>query len=294
VPKGRPTTVRSPTGALHPNAAAGPSTSIASPQATPASLSPVLVGNSPRVSPTRGTITVDQELFDQLLENHKLEIIGYIEDQEDRMQQTISNELQDNWSNLESMFKRAVADGISTALPKMMEDLQKHLDKKIDTGLNAHMDTIQGSMTRGIEASLKEEMSKSLHDKLQRNNDELALKLAEKQKEEDSGLQKIQRVLSLKVNNVGLRVKSQKVFTAQVFNKVQNISRRHQRVGEAIESVLRPLRTKIDEMHKELPRLDLIRIDTTHILDHIKDLHPTLQLRGEAQVVEVCLFRNFM
>jgi hypothetical protein len=218
----------------------------------------VLVGNSPRVSPTRGTITVDQELFDQLLENHKLEIIGYIEDQEDRMQQTISNELQDNWSNLESMFKRAVADGISTALPKMMEDLQKHLDKKIDTGLNARMDTIRGSMTRGIEASLKEEMSKSLRDELQRNNDELALKLAEKQKEEDSGLQKIRRVLSLKVNNVGLRVKSQKVFTAQVFNKVQNISRRHQRVSEAIESVLRPLRTKIDEMHKELPCLDLI------------------------------------
>jgi hypothetical protein len=259
----------------------------------PPALSPVLGGGSPRASPTGGTIVVDEELITSLLENHQAEILSHIEDQDDRVKEAMNTELQIKWDNFRGTYKKTVRDEVKDAVASLLETLRGHVNKTIEDKLGATLRSIEGSAARGLDASQKEDMSRSFRDDLKTNNAELVQQLTKQQDEENSGVQKVRRVLTSRVRGVTARLDKQKASTGRLFTKLEGIATRHESVGRAIDQVLRPLREKINSLEEELPRLNRNLIDTQNMLRRIEGLGPALPLEGEAQV-EVCRFTHFI
>jgi len=292
-PQGRRATAPSPLAALRPNAAAGPSTGITSPQATPPAQSPVLGRHSPEVSPTGGMIVVDEDLITSLLGNHQADILTHIENQEARLKKVMTDNLTTKWENFRGTYRTTVKEEVKDAVSALLEDLRKHVNKTVDDRLGARLAAIQGSAAKGLDGSQKEEMSRSLRLEVTNNNAELVRQLGDHMNKEDSGVQKVRRVISSKVKSVTSMLDKQKASTDSLFTKLEDISKEHLTVCQALEQILRPLRENINKLHVEIPLLNEKLINTQDILGRMEGSGPALPLEGDAQV-EVCLFTHFI
>jgi hypothetical protein len=253
----------------------------------------VLGGHSPGVSPTGGTIVVDEELITSLLDNHQADILSHIENQEERLTTVMNDNLTTRWDNFRGTYRAAVRDEVKEAVSALLEDLRNHVNKTIDDRLGARLGAIQGSTAKGLDGSLKEEMSRSLRQELNSNNAELVRQLGDHMNKEDSGVQKVRRVISSKVKSVTSMLDKQKASTSSLLTKLEDISKEHLTVCGALEQILRPLRENVNKLHEEIPRLNETLISTQDILRQMEGSGPAWPLEGDTQV-EVCLFMHFI
>ncbi|KAI0283211.1 hypothetical protein BC826DRAFT_973823 [Russula brevipes] len=196
----------------------------------------------------------------------------------------MNDNLTTRWDNFRGIYRTAVKDEVKEAVSALLEDLRNHVNKTIDDRLGARLGAIQGSAAKGLDGSQKEEMSRSLRLELTNNNAELVRQLGDHIIKEDSGVQKVRRVISSQVNRVTSMLDKQKASTSSLLTKLEDISKAHLTVCNVIEQILRPLRETLNNLHVEIPRLNETLINTQDILCRMEGSGPALPLEGDAQV----------
>jgi hypothetical protein len=308
-PKGRSGTSHSPAGALHPNAAAGPSTSLSLPQVTPPAPSLVPSGYSPGASPQGGTITLDQMLLSSLLDNHKMELLGVVKAQKVAMQEWIGCKIKGHLDELHTMHQKTIQEEVKAAIKSLLKDLQKHADDKIIAGLNTGMQAIQDSIAWGLEEtktkieggmlrSLADELSKSNDNVVKRVSDDLVKRVSDNVVKrvsddlntDDGRLGKILRIAESGMQGLSSKLDSQESSVTARLNSLQTIASRYHTLASVIEKVLRPLRDSVNSLQSEIPLLDLIKINTSRILDIIQLPRPKGDAQVEVHLVVHCMW----
>jgi putative heme iron utilization protein len=247
-------------------------------------------------------------LLSSLLDNHKTELLGVVKAQEVAMQERIGREIKGHLDELRTMHQKTIQEEVKAAIKSSLKDLQKHADDKIIAGLNAGTQAIQDSVARGLEEtktkieggmlrSLADELSKSndevvkrvSDDLVKRVSDDVVKRVSDNLNADDGRLGKILRIAESGMQGLSSKLEGQESSVTARLNSLETIAGRYHTSASAIAMVLRPLRDSVNSLQSEITLLDLIKINTSRILDIIQPPRPKGDAQVEVRLVAHCM-----
>jgi hypothetical protein len=209
-----------PGSGLHPGTAGGSRPADSGTRARVPSYTPSPVGGS---SPNVATVTLDQALFEQLLDNKIQDILSEIKQQDDRLCKAVQDAVSTQYDTTTQRLQDVAKDAILKGLNDNSGILSSAIQDAARTVMNASNGELQRSVTSTLESredKYEERIGATVQKQIADNNQTLLQLIAEQQNNENSPVGKARRLIESQVAGLAGAVKKQTDAINDLKNKI--------------------------------------------------------------------------
>ncbi|KAI0279666.1 hypothetical protein BC826DRAFT_975825 [Russula brevipes] len=253
--------VRSPASAVHLGTADGIWAGAAGTQLTrPANVpSPVTRDHPLSPSPSGGTVTIDQGIFQQLLNNHKGEVLGALQTQDHKLRQGVQDAVA-------KQYESTTASNSGTTLSSGMKQVAQSILKSSEAQVEAAVKASLG----GMEQRIKDTISSSCLQLFTNNNQGIVDLLTKQLDGPDGSVHKAHCLIETQVQGVESLLRIQSASVSDLLKRVDDTHDEVKRILKEIKVIMEGIQNNTRGLEDAYEHITRLTTKAEDILGHLR------------------------